>query len=576
MVERMPTQKAEARHTSQLKVWLYPLALLLSTALALFVLTVMVDAQSTSHPWDIVNLIFRPTLSSAQNTVGNASEIITSVLAIAITVVAIIVELASNRYTHRITELFVREPINFSVMGFFVVTALYGLWVNLLLDDTQGGAGFFPHVSISVCTILLTLCLSILLPYFAFVFEFLNPINIVKRIRDKTLSSIEQHAMKAQLVRVAQEEAVRGLEQLADVSLNAMEHKDKGVSMAGVDALFALLLGYQKFRGTLPDAWFSIDGKLAHNPDFVSMAPEVLEELGTRRIWLEWKVLRGYQSLYNEALNKMRDINYLVAINSRLMARAAWEHQNTQLFELVVKFFNTYLRSAINAHDIRTAYNVLNQYRLVAEEAISHEPTGQRAVEIAKYFKYYGLLSFNAKLPFILETVAYDMCALIEFAFDKKCSATPHLLRIFLQVDKEGEHDTQETALRGVRKAQLKLASYFLVHGDEGLAREVYRDMRDERPERLASIRDELLSVESREFWEVSDRGVNFDYLTRERKVQLLSFFEWFGDKLAPPRVTWEPNTMKIPVPADAGSLRPPTHRDTPATKTGASGTQPS
>ena len=545
-----------------LRVWLYPLSVLLSAALALFVLTVWIDAQGTSQSWHVVDVIFKPTIASAQNTVGNASEIITSVLAIAITVVAIIVELASNRYTHRITELFVREPINFSVMGFFVVTALYGLWVNLIMADAEAGAGFFPHVSVSVCTAMLTLCLLILLPYFAFVFEFLNPINIVKRIREKTLIAIEDHALNAARVRAAQEEAVRGLEQLADVSLNAMEHKDKGVSMAGVDALHELIVSYQRLRPKLPEGWFAIDGRLAHNPDFVSMAPEVLEDLGKRRIWLEWKVLRGYQSLYNEALNKMRDINYLVAINSRLIARAAWEHDNTQLFDLVVKFFNTYLRSAINAHDIRTAYNVLNQYRSVAEESIRHDTSGGRAIEIAKYFKYYGLLSFNAKLPFILETVAYDMCSLIEYAFDAKCPATSQLLRIFLQVDKESENETQETALRGVRKAQLKLASYFLVCGDERLARDVFRDMRDERPERLASIRDELLAVESREFWEVSDRGENFDYLNPERKEMLLTFFEWFGDKLPPPRTTWVPTTLKIPVPADAGSMRPPTHAE--------------
>ena len=78
----------------------------------------------------------------------------------------------------------------------------------------------------------------------------------------------------------------------------------------------------------LPEAWFGIDGVLAHNPDFVSMAPEVLEDLRKRKVWLEWKILRGYQSLYNEALNKMRDINYLVAINTRLIAEAAWDNHN--------------------------------------------------------------------------------------------------------------------------------------------------------------------------------------------------------------------------------------------------------
>ncbi|MFT3921298.1 MAG: DUF2254 family protein [Myxococcales bacterium] len=553
------------RLLSELRIWLFPLSILLGGALAVFVLTVWVDAAHSLDPSHVLDLIVEPNPVSAQNTLGSAGEVVAAVLAIAITVVAIIVELASNRYTHRITELFVREPINFYVMGFFVITALQGLWVNLIIDYEPGHGGFVPYVSIGVSMAMLTLCLLILLPYFAFVFSFLNPISIVQRIRDKTLHGIElslgrwnpfETHVSARLSG-AQQEAVRGIEQLSDVSLNAMEHKDKGVSMAGVDALCSLLVSYQRLRPKLPEGWFGIDGSLAHNPDFVSMAPEVLEDLRKRKVWLEWKILRGYQSLYNEALNKMRDINYLVAINSRLMAEAAWDHQNAQLFEMVVKFFNTYLRSAINAHDIRTAYNVLNQYRLVGESAVRRDPSGARAIEIAKYFKYYGLLSFNAKLPFILETVAYDMCALIEFAFDQKSPATQPLLRIFLQVDKEGEGATQETSLRGVRKAQLKLASYFLLRGDEALAREVFLDMGDERPERLASIRDELLNVESREFWEVSDRGVNFDYLGDERKAQLLRFFEWFGDRLPRSRNSGPQRAQPAPIPADAGNLVP-------------------
>ena len=78
--------------------------------------------------------------------------------------------------------------------------------------------------------------------------------------------------------------------------------------------------------------------------------------------------------------------------------------------------------------------------------------------------------------------------------------------------------------------------------------------MEDERPERLASIRDELLNVESREFWEVSDRGVNFDYLGDERKAQLLRFFEWFGDRLPRPRLGTDSaaRLQPVPVPADA------------------------
>ena len=83
-----------------------------------------------------------------------------------------------------------------------------------------------------------------------------------------------------------------------------------------------------------------------------------------------------------------------------------------------MKFFNTFLRATINARDVRTAYNVLNQYRLFGE-ALLDFGDGSRAVEVARYFKYYGRLSFDQKQPFVLETVAYDLCTLNEIAFDK-------------------------------------------------------------------------------------------------------------------------------------------------------------
>jgi hypothetical protein len=59
-------------------------------------------------------------------------------------------------------------------------------------------------------------------------------------------------------------------------------------------------------------------------------------------------------------------------------------------------------------------------------------------------------------------------------------------------------------------------------------ARKIFDDMKDERSERLRSIRDELLRIEAKDFWEVIDRGTNFDYVDAARKAQLKVFFSWF------------------------------------------------
>jgi hypothetical protein len=39
-----------------------------------------------------------------------------------------------------------------------------------------------------------------------------------------------------------------------------------------------------------------------------------------------------------------------------------------------------------------------------------------------------------------------------------------------------------------------------------------------------------MLAVTSKDFWEIVDRGANFDYLDEDRKRTLRAFFAWFED----------------------------------------------
>ena len=121
------------------RIWLLPLSILMGAGLSVFVLSYWLDAGDVSTLWD---RLVHPNPSSGQDALGGAAEVISAVLGIAITVVAIVVELAANRYTHRITELFVSEPINFFVTGFFVISALQAVFVGLTFETLpDGGIG---------------------------------------------------------------------------------------------------------------------------------------------------------------------------------------------------------------------------------------------------------------------------------------------------------------------------------------------------------------------------------------------------------------------------------------------------
>jgi hypothetical protein len=212
---------------------------------------------------------------------------------------------------------------------------------------------------------------------------------------------------------------------------------------------------------------------------------------------------------------------------------------------------NSYLRQALNARAVRTAYNVLNQYRLLVESMIKGD-ADDLALEGVKHMIYYGRTSYDMQLGFVTETVAYDVSTLCEYAhthlrslhrfgdseaipaaFMRRLAAAQRgeraldekMLAMFLELDQPLRVKRQESGLQGIRKAQVKLACYYLAVGAVDRAEKIAQDMMGEDRERLDAIRGQLESVESKEFWEVIDRGRNFEYMPPRQKEQMARFF---------------------------------------------------
>jgi len=458
------------------------------------------------------------------DTLTSFAEVTVGVLGVAITVVAIIVELAANRYTPRITELFVRDPVNVSVMSFFVVTSVLVLWIDLSL--------YGPHhptwMALAAAT-LMSVSLLVLLPYFSYVFHFLSPGEVIRRIQRGGAAQLVALARGRASIAGARAAVVYTIEQLGDIAMASVDKKDKPLTLAAVEALAEVAHDAIRSKKGLPSPFFDTAPLVRHDQDFIALHPDMVRALTSRRTWLEMKVLRQYQAVFGEAVNRMRDVNHLIAIHTRQVAATALAHGDQPSLRLSVRFMNTYLRATINARDVRSAYNLLNEYRVLAEEALA-AGDDELVLDLAEYIKFYGQLAFAMNLAFLLETAAYDLCTLLERASEGPAPCHDDLLAVFLDVDREPEADanSQEASLRGVRKAQIKLATHYLATGRLDDARRIFEDMRAEKPERMRSIRAELERVEEAEYWEVSDRGINFEWLAPERRAQLDTFFGWF------------------------------------------------
>jgi len=464
--------------------------------------------------------------ATAADTLSSAAQIVAGVLGIAITVVAIVVQLAATRSGNQITDMFFREPINWVIMSLFVLTTLQCLWISVTFRDGNASA-ILPNAGFAITMALITISLLILLPYFQFLFAFLSPLYVIEQLRERANTAMRSAINGA--AESSQRIVANRVDDLEDVARSAIEQSDRGIAIACVDALAELLDEYRSLRESLPANWFRLSAAIQRDPDFGALPPSSLAEIEHSRSWVEVKVLRQYFALMILSVPQARDVADLIAINTRRIGTGAAGTQ-PELVEQCIRCFNSYLLETIKAGDVRTGVYVLNQYRLFAEALLA---TGRMAAvrEIAGFFQYYGVLAHNKNQSFILVVAAHDIVQLIEAATTIESPVVDDLLSRLLELDQDIKQDSQESSLLGVRKAQIQLATLFIERNEEARARRIAADLSVEPLERLERIRAQLLTEDRTQYWEFTPRGVNFAYLAPERRKHLATLFSWLKNK---------------------------------------------
>ncbi|HEU4612546.1 MAG TPA: DUF2254 family protein, partial [Kofleriaceae bacterium] len=337
-------------HRAGVRLWLVPMAILGGVALIAFASVYLLDftwtggAPGAPHDGAIARYVhFEPGLIS--DAVAGLAAMTAAVLGIVITVVSLLVQLTSARYTG-VAQMFLRDRANVVVMAYYVVTCVVGVALSLSLHSE-----FVPRAAVLTMMIACALGLVIMLPYFAYVFRFLEPVNLVARIEAEAAADVSAAATarSAQTIAAAQRPAVTALEELTDITSNSISGKDKIIASRAVDAIRDFVTGYLAVKDRADPRWFEIGDRIRDNPDFVAMDPESLRELEADRTWLEWKALRQYLAIYAEAQGEMPDINALIAIDTRYVGEAALARGDRAVVELAFRFMNSYLRAALNA-----------------------------------------------------------------------------------------------------------------------------------------------------------------------------------------------------------------------------------
>ncbi len=439
---------------------------------------------------------------------GTLNVKLNQAMAVVFIAVGMAVPLTANIYSLKFLDFFIKNPVNAVVLIFVVLANLSGAWA---VYSTKNAA--IPIFQLNFVFLLTMGCLLLLFPYLNYVFRFLHPNTLLKLLEGEIHANLRaaRHSARGKEVRGKVAET---LEHIANISIRSIDRADRNTAISGVLTLERIARDYWKRKEGISPAWF-----LPEQDIFLGFSSQAIEEMRASRSWLEMKLYYQLLEILRAACPRMPELTSTLARSLRELGLANASIQDQALRELVMEYFNTFLRLALNRRDVRSVFIIFHQYRNFAEAINQEFP--EQVLEIAYYFQYYGQLAQDQQMPFVVETVAYDLGQLVQQAWETQASNREELLERFLRYDLD-----KKRALPGVKKAQALLASYFLLAGRPEPVELIRASFEGLDPLFLKTIREDLLRVTRQKYWEISERRMNIEFVPDPQREKLRQFFK--------------------------------------------------
>jgi hypothetical protein len=432
-----------------------------------------------------------------------------NMLAMLIAAVGLAIPLTANMHTPKLIEMFLRDRINRVMLILGALGASHVLWVDYLI-----GPEFAPMWAYRLAVYGAVLGWIVVIPYFFYVIRFLDPSQILGRLKMQVIHDVERAKLGKNEVGPAHDRVRDSLQQIGTIVLKSIDRADRGVAAEGVWEFKELLDYYRKNKGRLPEIWFKVERR-----DLVGLSAEALDILNADGTWLEHAALWQMYLIYTSALTKAPDTLSALSDAVRVIGAHAAGDSDDKVLELAVRIFNNFLREAIKRKDMHAIYDLFYQYRRLGLELDGRPALLER---MAAYLRYYSDLALAAGMEFVPQMLVFDLGALVDRAFEKKSPAADALLHQWLAI----RHRTASAPLPVAVKGKAIIGGRLLQMGYRAEAAEVKAALSDVPQETLRRAEDELLRLGDRIFWEVTDRQVNFEWVPPDRRESLKQFFE--------------------------------------------------
>ncbi len=402
-----------------------------------------------------------------------------NVLAMLLATVGLAIPLTANMHTPKLIEIFLRDRINQVMLVAMALGAANTLWVLYIV-----GPEFAPVWAFRIAVYGALVGWVVLIPYFFYVMRFLDPSTIIARLRSDAESAIREGTAPGHDAEALQDEIEERLFQIGTLVIKSIDRADRSVAQEGVWSLKRILDFYGDLKPKMLERWFFVDRK-----DFIGLSHYAIQQINEDRIWLEMLVLNQLLLAYQHAVAKAPDIISAISNVNRVVAMRACERGDEHVVSLSVRFFNSFLREALNRRQMRAAYDILYQYRRLTRD-IAHEH--DMVCRIARYFVTYARVAEQTGNAFVSDLAGYDLAHVIRGAYEANNPRAREVLDALLSLPNHRGRELHHARVR----AKIIAAAYLAELGRDDEVEHVRNDLSNVPSETVAAAAEELLSVE--------------------------------------------------------------------------------
>ena len=524
MTDPAATPRAAQKHRQMVRRqgWRYQRVAITAGALAVVPIVISVaaavfDAIVSPGHYGVFNLLTPEPVAASfvLSLVGTAEGV---AIAIVVVVVVLGVQVSADRYSPRIIEIFLRDPLNLGVVAMFLGSIVLTMVVSL---EVKGG--YVPLIGVYLALALAVVDFTLLLPYMRHLFEFMRGDAIIASVHRHGARLVGTAAATGGTVRL-RDELSNALDQITDIALGSITRGDVEVGLVAIEALRQLMVDtYVPVKHELPANWFNVG-----RSDMPGSSDETIVDVDRSHVWFEYKILAQFVILVGETPVYRKEIIQAIAHASREAGLAAVRHRDTELLDLVVRYFNTYLRAAINQHAPTFMYVLLDEYqRLAGAIAESHHEV---TLAIGGHLLSYGRASNSAGMPFVLGAAAQEVAELARSASVRHGGTALELTKLLTKTLAE-IGAPESPAVRGMVISCIKLALWSLEDHRAEITDALMPALRHASPALVSDCMERMATLRTRRFWEISDRVDAYEYVPPPLAARLAELAELIGSR---------------------------------------------